>query len=117
MHIQSERGSGEVGGGDPNVATVALVGVFGVIISLAVILALQTLYYQAKDQAVREANPVAPVELSRMRAEQAEAISSYRWEDEQSGVVAIPIERAMELTVMEQADGASSGTDESGGMP
>ena len=117
MHTESAKGADQVGGNDPNVVTVALVGVFGVIISLAVIIALQTLYYQAKDQAVRDVNLGVPVELSRMRAEQTEAISSYRWKDEQGGVVAIPIERAMELAVTELADGASSGTVKSGGMP
>ena len=117
MHIEGAKGAEEIGGGDPNVVTIALVGAFGVIVTLAVILALQTLYYRAKDQAVRDANLGVPVELSQMRAEQTEAISDYRWKDEKSGIVAIPIERAMKLTVMELADGASPGTDESGGMP
>jgi len=45
---------------------------------------------------------------SRLHAEQREAISSYRWVDRSGGVVAIPIDRALELTVRELRVGSPS---------
>lgn len=44
---------------------------------------------------------------SRLHAEQQEAIRRYRWVDRQHGVVAVPIDRALELTVRELRDGGS----------
>ncbi|HEY9153702.1 MAG TPA: hypothetical protein VIM69_01140 [Opitutaceae bacterium] len=39
--------------------------------------------------------------LADMRAKEAKQINSYGWVDQQKGVVQLPIERAMELTIQE----------------
>ena len=39
--------------------------------------------------------------LSEMRAKEAKQINSYGWVDQQKGVVQLPIDRAMELTIQE----------------
>lgn len=41
--------------------------------------------------------------LAKLRAHNAEAAASYEWIDQSQGVVRIPIERAMELTVQHYA--------------
>lgn len=39
--------------------------------------------------------------LSKLREEQRVAVSSYKWEDKEAGVVRIPLEKAMALTLDE----------------
>lgn len=39
--------------------------------------------------------------LNELRAQQAKQASSYAWVDQKAGVVQLPIERAMELTVQQ----------------
>ena len=43
----------------------------------------------------------APAPLPGLVAEQQEVLNGYRWIDQNAGVVAIPIDRAMELTAVE----------------
>jgi len=100
-------GQGEVGGGDPHTPTIVLVGIVGAILLFVIIVALQALFYNAETQTVSRINQGDPRQLSRLRAEQLEAISSYGWVDQRQGTVTIPIERAMELTVRDLADQGS----------
>lgn len=98
---------------DPSAYRIAVVGVVGAVLVFAAIVWLQALFYRAERAEVeRKTYSEAPEELSRVRAEQLEALNSYRWIDRESGVVSIPIERAMELVAREAA--ASSRGEESG---
>jgi hypothetical protein len=44
-----------------------------------------------------------PTDVRRLHAEQLLRLQTYRWIDRDQGVLAIPIDRAMELTVREKA--------------
>ena len=94
----------------------AVIGVVGTIVILLIVFAVQVLYYywnrqldvaenvQHKDQA-----------LARYEAEQQEKLHRTAWIDQKTGKVAIPIERAMELTVRDL--GAAAATTTPGAPP
>lgn len=90
-------------GGDPPAATTILVGIIGGILLLAVVLVAQVLFYnvqRSEDEVKLYA--VRPQELADLQAKQLAEISSYRYVDRAQGVVAVPIDRAIELYVAEQ---------------
>ena len=89
---------------DVETPTVALVGFLGAIVLVAIIVALQVLYYRAAAAQFREKDLDQPVvELQRTTTAQQAKLAQYRWVDQAKGVVAIPIERAMEIVVREAA--------------
>ena len=90
---------------DPNVQKIAMVGVISAIVLFAMIVALQTLFYNV-ETTEREIKfgYGDPHELARLRTEQLEKLHAYRWIDKAEGVVAIPIDLGMELTVREASE-------------
>lgn len=94
--------------GDPDpIATVA-VGVIGILVIILIVLALQVLYYRTEASELQSKIYSQPRHaLLQLRAEQQERLQSYRWVDKPSGVVAIPIERAMDLVVRDESERAS----------
>jgi len=93
--------------GDPDpIATVA-VGVIGTLVVILIVLVLQVLYYRTEASELQsKVYSQPPHALLQLRAEQQERLRSYRWVDKGSGVLAIPIERAMELVVREESERA-----------
>jgi hypothetical protein len=89
---------------DVNTPMIALVGFLGAVVTFALIVALQVLYYAAanKQDEAKIVN-VPTTESDSLLAEQEIKLTRYGWIDRQQGRVAIPIERAMELVVREQA--------------
>lgn len=89
--------------GDPNVPATVVAGVVGAILLFVVVVVIQAVFYAA-ERAENQAKVVAAPseELASARAAQLETLHSYRWIDEKSGVVGIPVERAMELMVRER---------------
>lgn len=87
---------------DPNAPMTVVVGIVGCILVFVIIVALQALFHEAKDAEFRrKVINQKPEQLRSLRSEQLEQLNSYRWVDQQAGVVAIPIDRAMELMVQE----------------
>ena len=84
--------------GDPSTAPVVYVGVVGTLITVVVILAVQALYYRAQSletqQKLDGPATATPVD-SRTQP------GGYRWIDRENGVVGIPVEQAMKLTIKE----------------
>ncbi len=80
--------------------SVILVGIFGAVVAFVLILGIQVLYYrmQRTDEYKKVVAP-GSTSLKQMLAEQHSSIGGYRWVDRDKDEVAIPIERAMELTV------------------
>jgi uncharacterized membrane protein len=78
----------------------AVIGVVGTMIVVLVVFAVQVLFYVVTAE-VRDERNVAHVDqaLARYQAEQDEKLHRTAWVDPQTKKVAIPIERAMELTV------------------
>lgn len=92
------------GQGDPDNLSVALVFAVGGVLVVAAVFALQAFYNYASGRLLEQrVVQVEDTALMQARAEQAEKLTGYRWIDRKAGVVAIPIERAMELVAQEQA--------------
>lgn len=86
--------------GEPNTPLTALVGIVFAIVLFVVVVFLQAFFYQERQaEHARKVVAVAPEELSQLRAKQLGELHGYRWVDERTGVVAIPIGRAMQLVV------------------
>ncbi|MEW6337969.1 MAG: hypothetical protein AB1625_11290 [Acidobacteriota bacterium] len=96
--------------GDPNTPATVVVGVLSAVLLFALVVMLQAVFYWAeKAENRRKVVAVAPEELAGLRAAQLEQLHSYRWVDQNAGVVAIPIERAMALVVAEQGRAGAGG--------
>ena len=78
------------------------IGILLVVLVFVLILLVQGWFYQAQtEEHVRKVIEPRAEELASAVAEQQEALHSYRVVDQEQGMVAIPIERAMELVVRE----------------
>jgi hypothetical protein len=96
-HVEVEQGS-QPGGNEPDTGLTAIIGVVFAILLFVVVVFLQAYFYrQSAQEHERKVVAVAPEELSQLRTQQEEVLHDYRWVDENKGVVAIPIERAMTL--------------------
>ena len=90
---------------DPAPGPLAIVGTIGALIVLISVMLLQVLFYRTSDnEAVRKAGGRSE-EVRRLQDEQRARLESYHWVDRERGVVAIPIDRAMELLLSEQGGG------------
>jgi len=89
-------------GVDPRSGSTLFVGAVGVIVTIVIVLALQVLYYRTtQSEAYRKVVQRGTEEVRAAREEQGQRLEGYRWIDAEQGVVAIPIERAMDLIVEE----------------
>ena len=87
---------------DPKSSSLAIIGVVGVVLIIVIIIWLQAIFYRVEDSETRrKLYDQVPEELARLQAEQQEALHSYHWIDENSGIVSIPIKRAMALIAEE----------------
>ena len=84
-------------GADPPFSLTIVVFIIGAVISLVVLLFVQVLFFnvqRSEEQAKVYAE--TPRELAELQARQLAQISTYRYVDQKAGVVAIPIDRAIE---------------------
>ena len=87
---------------DLNTAKIAVVGFLGALITLAIVLALQVLYYSAaNEQFERKVIRATTTQSDTLLAEQAVKLTRYDWIDREKKKVAVPVDRAMELVVKE----------------
>jgi hypothetical protein len=85
---------------DPRSSLTLIVGVIGAVIVFLICVLLQALFVAtSRAEQQRKIWDTQPAELRSINAEQLERLNDYRWVDQQAGVAAIPIERAMELVV------------------
>jgi hypothetical protein len=97
---------------DPRlIAMLALGGAAFLLLAPYILLAIYPLA-KREPSAHAAGQPPAPrlqidphADLARLRAAEAARLSSYGWMDRPSGVVRIPIERAMQLTAQRGLDG------------
>lgn len=88
---------------DPRASGTLVAAAVGSLAVLVIVVALQALFYNTQEsERTRKVTAVVPEELTRLRATQLEQLNQYRWVDAGHGVVTVPIERAMELTVRDQ---------------
>jgi hypothetical protein len=88
---------------EPKSGLVAVVGMVSAILLVAVILLLQAVYYRAQEKEDLAKAVMVPPEAQMLRAQQLGQLQGYRVVDPQGGIVAIPIDRAMELLVREES--------------
>ena len=87
---------------DPRVPTTFFAGAISVILLVVTLLCLDALYRVTVEQeAQRKIVDREPRQLLELEAEQRARLDGYRWVDRNAGVVAIPIDRAIELIVDE----------------
>ena len=85
-----------------NTPMVAVVGVFAVVLLLVIVVGLQVLYAtMTQAELARKDSPIASPALADYVSQQRERLDGYRWVDQTKGVVAIPIDKAMDLVVRE----------------
>jgi hypothetical protein len=93
----------EVQGGDPKASLTLVAALVGAILVFVIIVALQAFFYRSEEaERAIKFYPVVPEELAKLRATQQEQLHTYRWVDRDRGIVAIPIDQAMELVVRDQ---------------
>ncbi len=91
-------------GGDPNTPMTVVVGLVGAILVFVAIVFLQALFHRAEEaELARKVTGAPAAEAEGLRAEQTARLNGYRVVDPGKGIVAIPIDRAMELVVRESA--------------
>ena len=96
----------EIRQSEPNTPLIALIGVVGTVLLFVVIVGLQAMYHrQEASERVRKVEGVRFEELANNIASQQERLHAYRLVDPESGAVAIPIERALEIVLKRAQDG------------
>lgn len=87
-----------------NTPSLILAGLLGTILTVAAILGLQVVYYQYTASLEASQGPGQPqAEMEALRDRQQAVLADYGVIDPEKGVVAIPIDRAMELVVNDLA--------------
>jgi hypothetical protein len=90
---------------DPDISLTAMVVIVGAVLTFVVVVFLQAIFYRAESaEFERKVVNEMPKQLRNARAEQSALLNEYRWVDRDAGVVAMPIDRAMEIMV-ERAGG------------
>ena len=93
-----------------NTWKVVLAGLLGAILTVAAVMALQALYYRHLSgvQDTEEFSEPSP-KLQELLRDQRTQLAEYRPIDAEKGIVAVPIERAMELVVAELSQPEAGG--------
>ena len=85
---------------DPDPLVTATVGIAGTLLVIIVVVFVQGLYESVnRDEFERKVVEEVPAELRSLRAAQQTQLGATGWVDKQNGIVAIPIDKAMELLV------------------
>jgi hypothetical protein len=91
---------------DVKTSKIALVGFLSTIIIVIIVFVLQVIYYHAVAVQFQEKDVETPlVEVQTATSTQQAKLLQYHWIDQAKGVVAIPIDRAMEIVVREGGTG------------
>lgn len=88
------------GEGDPASPPTIIAGAIFLALLILIVVGLEAMYYHAENaEWTRKVVGEQPEEIRKLRADQTDRLNSYRWVDAPNHVVAIPIDRAMELEV------------------
>lgn len=92
----------EVDDSDPRSTPTLLVGIVGLVLTMVLVLLLEVLYQRTTQaETYRKVVAEQPLELRQVQAQQLEQLNGYRWINEQEGIAAVPIDRAIDLLVEE----------------
>ena len=88
--------------GDPSIGPTVVTGIIGTVVTLVLVILLHSYYgYTLRGEVARKVIAQPSTAVDQMRSEQLRQITEYRWVDQKTKVVAIPIDRAIELVVAE----------------
>ena len=98
-----------------NTPVIAVVGFVSAVLTFALIVAVQVLYYQvATAETDRKVIAVRAEEADDQLAQQDAKLARYGWVDHAQGRVAVPVERAMELVVRDLQEQQKTQTQDAG---
>jgi hypothetical protein len=98
-----------------NTPVIAAVGFVSAVLTFALIVAVQVLYYHVSAaETDRKVIAVRAEEADDMQAQQDAKLARYGWLDRAQGRVAVPVERAMELVVRELQEQQKNQTQDAG---
>ena len=101
-----------------NTPVIAVVGFVSAVLTFALIVAVQVLFYQVSAaETDRKVIAVRADEADDMLAQQDARLARYGWVDRAKGRVTVPVERAMELVVRELQEQQQSQTQDAGKKP
>ena len=88
---------------DLDTTMIAFVGVVGTIITFFIVFAVAAMNYSFEKAENEKKVILVPEENAEsILANQAAALTEYKWIDQDKNIVAIPIDRAMEIVVQEE---------------
>lgn len=101
--LQTQIETHAPGEGDPRADSIVYIGVIGVILTAVSALLLAGLHYdRANYEFERKAASAVFADTIKLANDQRAVLhQSYTWVDRANNIVAIPIERAMELTIQD----------------
>jgi len=88
---------------DLNVSKIAVAGIVGSLLVIAAILGAELLYNVHMERQIERKVLAAPSRSAEVLADQRAKLEELRPLDREKGIIAIPIERAIELVVKESA--------------
>jgi hypothetical protein len=98
-------------GTDPPFSLTIVVFIIGAVVCLVILLFVQVLFFNVqRSEEQSKVYAASPRELAELQARQLAQISTYHYIDPKAGVVAIPIDRAIERYVAEMKAGPAPTT-------
>lgn len=87
-----------------NVPLILTIGVISGVMVLVLVIGTQAWYQDEEIEQSNLVNSQYPISRSvdELKLQQTEAINTYAWVDKQKGVVAIPIDKAMDILVRDK---------------
>jgi hypothetical protein len=115
--MSHEKTADDYGPQEIQAGKVALVGIFGAVITFGLMVATQIFYFSVQQRRLEGKHLDKPdVNLVSARSEQEKMIEGYHYVDQKNGVVTIPIARAMERVLEARKAGGQPAFKDMGGV-
>jgi hypothetical protein len=94
---------------DINVRSIIMIGIIASILVLEIVVGVEAYFYNMETAEIEAKSTSQPIwELNNLVLQQQAEINSYSWIDRDKGIVAIPIDQAMEKIVRNRANRATT---------
>jgi len=95
---------------DTNTRVIFTAGLVGAVLFVIALVWLKSYFFLVRNEVEeQQVLTVNNPKLADLRAREQEELTTYGWEDKETGTVRIPIERAMELVAREQERNGGQG--------
>ena len=92
-----------------------VVAIVGALLVIAVIVALQALYYRTEEKLYEETYAKPVLQVRKVQDGQLQLLTSYSLPDRDKGRIRIPIDRALEIVAREAAAAKTTAAEKVGG--